>query len=134
MRFLVNVPLIAMAIAAYNALALGGGFFESGSLVASFLLPSGAEVFVTAGDLFVAGGLIALFVEIVKAARIGAATVADHMMSTAAFIVALVEFLLVPFCGTAAFFLLTAMALIDVVAGYSVSIFAARRDFTVDGG
>ncbi len=51
------------------------------------------------------------------------------MLSTATFIVAFIEFLLVPFCGTAAFFFLMIMSLIDVVAGYSVSILVARRDF-----
>ena len=35
------------------------------------------------------------------------------------------------FAGTATFFLLTLMALIDVVAGFSISLFAARRDFSV---
>jgi hypothetical protein len=48
--------------------------------------------------------------------------------------VALLEFLLVPFCGTAAFFFLVIMSLIDVVAGYSVSILSARRDFSVNNG
>jgi hypothetical protein len=43
----------------------------------------------------------------------------------------------VPYCATASFFFLMVMSLIDVVAGYSVSILAARRDFSVghnDGG
>jgi hypothetical protein len=56
------------------------------------------------------------------------------MLSTVTFIVALLEFLLVPFCGTAAFFFLVIMSLIDVVAGYSVSILSARRDFSVNNG
>ena len=70
--------------------------------------------------------------EIIKAARLGAGTIVDHMLSTATFIVALVEFLLVPFCGTAAFFFLMIMSLIDVVAGYTVSILTARRDLSVN--
>jgi hypothetical protein len=53
------------------------------------------------------------------------------MLSTATFIIALIVFLLVQAFGTPAFLMLTLMALVDVVAGYTVSIFAARRDFSV---
>ena len=91
----------------------------------------------TVGNLFVLAGLVALFFEIIKAARLGTGTIIDHMLSTATFIVALVEFLLVPFCATATFFFLMLMSLIDVVAGYSVSILSARRDYSItrnDGG
>jgi hypothetical protein len=75
--------------------------------------------------------LIALFLEVIKAARLGAASVVDHMLSTAAFIAALIGLLLVPSLGTTSFFLLTVMALIDVVAGFTISIFTARRDLNV---
>ena len=44
----------------------------------------------------------------------------------------LVCFLLLDICGTATFFILMVMALIDVVAGFSISIFAVRRDYSVD--
>ncbi|MGH6908071.1 MAG: hypothetical protein ACREDX_09475, partial [Aestuariivirga sp.] len=59
-----------------------------------------------------------------------------HMLSTATFIAAMIEFILVPVCGTVAFFLLMVMALIDVVAGFTISILGARRDYSVsrDGG
>jgi hypothetical protein len=67
-----------------------------------------------------------------KAARPGRATVLDHILSTATFVVALVCFLLLPEAGTATFFLLMVMSLIDVIAGFSISLFAARRDFSVE--
>jgi hypothetical protein len=54
------------------------------------------------------------------------------MLSTATFIIALIVFLLVQAFGTPAFFMLTVMALVDVVAGYTVSIFSARRDYSVN--
>jgi hypothetical protein len=44
----------------------------------------------------------------------------------------LVEFIVAPGAGTATFLLLTLMALLDVIAGFSISIFAARRDFAID--
>ena len=97
-------------------------------------LPSGAAVFFKAGYIFVVAGLVALFFEILKAARASTSIILDHMLSTATFVVALIEFILVPFCGTVAFFLIMVMTLIDVVAGFSVSILGARRDFSVNDG
>jgi hypothetical protein len=131
MRLILSVPLIAIVVAAYNAFNLGGGMLDTDSLLFSWVVPSATEVFFKAGDMFVIAGLVALFFEILKAARAGAGTIADHILSTATLIVALVEFLLVPYCGTVAFFLLMVMALIDVIGGFSVSLLATRRDYTV---
>jgi hypothetical protein len=53
------------------------------------------------------------------------------------FIAALVEFITLKGFGTSAFFLITAMCLFDVVAGYTIAIIAAKRDLSVtppDGG
>ena len=137
MRYILSFPALALVIIAFNALGMAGQWMDSESLYWDGVLPSGAEFYLKVGDLFVVAGLVALFFEIIKAARLGAGTIVDHMLSTATFIVALVEFLLVPFCGTATFFFLMIMTLIDVVAGYSVSILAARRDYSIshnDGG
>jgi hypothetical protein len=137
MRYVLSFPAIALVIIAFNILGVTGQWMDSESLIWDGVLPSDAEFYLKVGDLFVLAGLVALFFEIIKAARLGAGTIVDHMLSTATFIAALVEFLLVPFCGTATFFFLTTMALIDVVAGFSVSILSARRDYSVthnDGG
>ena len=50
------------------------------------------------------------------------------------FIVCLVEFLLVPAFATSVFFLITAMTLLDVLAGFIVTIITARKDFDFGGG
>ncbi len=131
MRYILSIPALALVIFAFNVLGMAGQWMDSESLYWDGMLPSGAEFYLKVGDLFVMAGLVALFFEIIKAARLGAGTIVDHMLSTATFIVALVEFLLVPFCGTATFFFLMLMSLIDVVAGYSVSILAARRDYSI---
>jgi len=41
---------------------------------------------------------------------------------------------LVRFAGNAEFLVLTLMALADVITGFAVTIFAARRDVSVEGG
>ncbi len=131
MRYILSIPALAIVILAFNLLDYSGSMMDTESLYLDQVLPSTAEFYLKVGDLFVLAGLIALFFEIIKAARPGAGAIVDHMLSTATFIVALVEFLLVPFCGTSTFFFLMVMALIDVVAGFSVSILAARRDYSI---
>jgi hypothetical protein len=49
------------------------------------------------------------------------------------FVIAMALFLLVGRFGTSVFFLLTMMALMDTVAGFVVTIVAARRDLAVGG-
>jgi hypothetical protein len=67
----------------------------------------------------------------VKATRTGRGEILNHAFSTLTFVAALVEFLLLKGFATTAFFLLAAMCLFDVVAGYTISIVSARRDFSV---
>jgi len=59
----------------------------------------------------------------------------NHGFSLILFVVCLVEFLLFPAFATSVFFLIMVMTLLDVMAGFMVTIAAARRDFGVaDGG
>ena len=135
MRFLLAVPVLGIVIIAYLVMALGGGLMLDADAFTTSLV-SGAQFTLRSGDFFTLAGLVALFFEMIKAARAGSGTILDHMLSTAVFVAALVCFLLVAACGTATFFLLTVLTLIDVVAGFSVSIFSTRRDYSInrDGG
>ena len=126
MSYIISFPILAIVIAAYLVMAAGGGMMLDADAF-STTLASGAEFTLRGGDFFVIAGLVALFFEMLKAARTTRATVVDHVLSTATFVVALVCFLLVGEAGTPTFFLLMLMTLIDVVAGFSISLFAARR-------
>jgi hypothetical protein len=133
MRIVLSVPLLALVIIFYLLAGLGGGLMLDGDAYAG-TLPSGAIFSLRAGDFFTVAGLIALFFEMLKAARFSVSTVVDHILSTLTFVAALLAFLLVDYCGTATFFLLTVMSLVDVIAGFSVSIFTARRDLSIGNG
>ena len=85
----------------------------------------------TLGDMLIAGTLFLLFIEILKATRTSGNSLVDHALSTIVFIICLIEFLVVPEAATSLFFFITLIALIDVIAGFSVTIRAARRDFAV---
>jgi hypothetical protein len=131
MKYIISIPILAIVIAAYLLMAAGGGMLIDGDAY-SMTLASGAEMTLRTGDFFVIAGLVALFLEMLKAARPGRAAVMDHILSVATFVAALVCFLLLDFAGTATFFLLTLMTLIDVIAGFTISLFAARRDFAIE--
>lgn len=128
MTYIISFPILAIVIAAYLVMAAGGGMMLDADAF-STTLASGAEFTLRGGDFFVIAGLVALFFEMLKAARTTPATVVDHVLSTATLVVALFCFLLVGEAGTPTFFLLLLMTLIDVVAGFSISLFAARRDY-----
>ena len=89
---------------------------------------------VTAGDALLLLSVALLFIEILKATSTGTATIFNHAVSMLIFIVCLVEFLLFPQFATSVFFILTMMALLDVLAGVMVTIVSARRDFAVGEG
>ena len=52
----------------------------------------------------------------------------------ALFIVMLIEFLLVRQAGTSTFFLLTMISLVDVLAGFIVSIRSSQRQVEIETG
>jgi hypothetical protein len=69
-----------------------------------------------------------LFVELLKSTTSRKIAIINHSLSMVLFIACLVEFLLFPAFGTSIFFLLTVMVLLDVLAGFIVTIVSARRD------
>ncbi len=133
MRFLSAFPFLALALIAYNVFAFSGTLDLQADMFVYDMM-SGATFALSSGDVLILVSLGLLFLEVIKAASIGTATILDHILSTGVFIIALVEFLLVKQAGTAVFLILVVMCLIDVVAGYSVSIRSARRDLNVGYG
>ena len=133
MRFLSAFPFLALALIAYNVFAFSGSLDLQADMFVYDMM-SGATFALSSGDVLILVSLGLLFLEVIKAASIGTATILDHILSTGVFIIGLIEFLLVKQAGTAVFLILVVMCLIDVVAGYSVSIRSARRDLNVGYG
>lgn len=125
------LPLLVLPLVIYNIVAfvafggVGGGWAGA---VLSIPMVSRAVWGLTAGDLLLLVGLVCLFFEILKSTRTGSASIIEHILSTGVFVIFLVEFLLVGAAATSTFFILMVMSLIDVVAGFSVSITSAERD------
>ncbi|MGE0211508.1 MAG: hypothetical protein AB7S41_07425 [Parvibaculaceae bacterium] len=126
------LPLLVVVLGVYNFIA----FTNIGSLEVAalhFSLLSGATVSITWGQLIILAALMLLFVEVLKSARASNTAIVDHILSTLVFIAALIEFMVVREAGTPTFLVLVVICLIDVVAGYTVSIRHARRDFALGG-
>ncbi|NIV72362.1 MAG: hypothetical protein GWN44_06610 [Calditrichae bacterium] len=98
------------------------------------MLPSNHAWQPTMHDIVLMIGLLVLYFEIVKSTKTGSTTVVDHTLSTFVFIAYLLEFLMAPIVADSTFVLLGCMSLLDVLAGFTITIVAARRDFSVGGG
>jgi len=118
-------PLLVIPLLAYVIFAVAGADFSASRF--PITLPSMGVWQLTLGDTLVAVGLFLLFFEILKATRAGGNSIVDHALATIVFVVSLILFLIWDQAATSTFFLLMVMALIDVIAGFSVSLNAARR-------
>jgi hypothetical protein len=132
---MVAIPLMLIPFILYN-LAMVGAFGAGGvgaleTTVVSVNMMSGATWTMSLGDLFIVVSLIILFLEILKATRRSSVALLDHLFSMALFIVFLVEFLLVQGAATQIFFILMLICLVDVIAGFTVSIKSASRDVAI---
>jgi hypothetical protein len=129
-------PLLALPVLLYNLVALtfAGGLKALDASprltqpLFSITTPSHVEWPVSLGDILLAASLVVLFIELLKATNSRSAAIINHSLSMVLFIGCLVEFLLLPACATSTFFLLMVMVLLDVLAGFVMTIVAARRD------
>ncbi|MEO6013446.1 MAG: hypothetical protein ABIQ30_07685 [Devosia sp.] len=127
-------PLLIIPFVIYNLLALTlFGMNPAGwsKQLFSITMVSGTPWALTWGDLLLVVGLVCLFFEVLKSTNTGRASVVEHMASTALFVVFLIEFLLFGLAASSVFFLLMIMAVVDVVAGFTISITGAGRDVTM---
>lgn len=127
-------PLLVVPFVLYNIVAfLFFGGSPAGWTNGLFTIPmvSGTPWAITAGDFLLVIGIICLFVEVLKSTNAGRSSIVEHMLSMVLFVAFLIEFLLAGAASSSVFFLLMVMALIDVVAGFTVSITSAGRDVTM---
>lgn len=122
-------PFMVLAVAAYAVVValLGAPLVHE---IVGFGLPSGERFALTTSEALLAFATIVLFFEIMNASSARSSSIINHGLSMLVFIACFVAFLMLPGFGTGTFLIITLMALVDVVAGYSISILTARRDMT----
>lgn len=127
MSWIRSIPLLLFVFIAYNLVAASGPTSLT-AVVFQATLISGVHWLFTASDLLLALGLVALCVEMFKATGSTNASIIDHAFSMLLFVAFLVEFITYSAAGTSTFFLMMLMSFVDVLAGFTVTIAAARRD------
>ena len=130
-----SFPLMFIAVLIYNlvwaanwSMGSGGSMNDILTTGLPWLMFSGDIWTFTFGDFIVLVSLALLFVEVVKSTRTNSAEVLNHALSVLVFVVALVEFIVIKGFSTSTFFLILAMCVFDIVAGFTISIVAAKRD------
>ena len=131
-----TLPLLALPVIGYNLLVFAlvpsnrHGVADGRMLEPLLRVPmaSGGQWSVTLGDLVVASSLLILFVELLKSTGSRHIAIINHSLSMLLFIGCLVEFLLFRAFATTAFFMVTLMVLLDVLAGFVMTIVTARRE------
>ncbi len=142
MRIFTVFPLLLIPVAIYNVIALSGQEFASAEYVRARLdqdfqsipMASDALWHITPGHALIALTVLFLFFELIKSTGTGRAAIMNHAFSMVLFIVCLVEFLMFQAFATSVFFLIMMMCLLDVMAGFIVTIVSARRDFGMAEG
>lgn len=139
---LIALPLLAIPVVLYNIVILFGS--GSGGIAAAdetlrqamFSIPmaSGASWNVGIGDLILFLSLILLFFELLKSTSSQKVAIVNHALSMILFVVCLVEFLLIRGFATSTFFLIVTMVMLDVLAGFIVTIISARKDLDFGAG
>ncbi|MBL0968983.1 MAG: hypothetical protein IBJ02_07715 [Brevundimonas sp.] len=143
---LIALPLLVIPVVLYNLVVLtsvlGGGDGSAAAAGADavlrdpmFSIPmaSGASWNVGAGDLILFLSLILLFFELLKSTSSQKVAIVNHALSMILFVICLVEFLLIKGFATSTFFLIVTMVMLDVLAGFIVTIISARKDLDFGG-
>ena len=130
------IPLIAVALILYNVVVLLGGEAPPSEILATKLfeipmLNQDVMWVFTWGDFLILLVFVLLFIELLKATYTSSASLLDHGLSMIVFVVCLIEFLLVRQAASSVVLFMMMGGLIDVVAGYTIGIRVARRDFSI---
>lgn len=133
------VPLLVFPLVFYNLVVLTGiapapvGDWMTQAIFRVGMF-SGDSWGVSFADVFTGLSLLLLFVEIVKATRTDAMSIVNHGLSMMLSVVCIIQFVTISGFSNSVFFLLTLMTVLDVVAGFTITIVAAKRDFGSSGG
>jgi hypothetical protein len=119
--YLIAFPLLLIPFALYNMIIflLDMPFSDT---VFSIPLIAGRRLPVTTGDLLVMLGMLLLYVEVLKAARLGMKGVMDHVLAFALFVGMAVELVMAERATTTTLLLLTVLAFVDVITGISLAV------------
>ena len=124
--YLIGFPLLLIPFALYNIVVFVLNMPLSDT-VYSVPLPDDRSMPVSTGDLIVLIAMLLLYIEILKAARLGK-TAIDHILSFVLLAAMASQLVLVPRAMTPTLMLLTVLGFVDFIAGLSVPRPMARPE------
>jgi hypothetical protein len=139
-----NIPFTLIPLILFNIVAflVYGPLPEAGTAttelygwertLVSLPLFSGQSWHLTAGDLLIVVALFCLFGEVLGATNLANRAIGNHLVSILVLIVYVIEFVVVERAAQSVFFILTIIALIDVLAGIVITIRLASRDIAFE--
>ena len=125
-------PFTIVTLVIFNIVIIFSGADVWANVLFEVTLFSGEPWALTTGDLMVVAGLLVLLAEVLRATTIDRRAITNHVVSVVVLLIYVVEFVVVAEAGNSTFFILTMIALVDVLAGVVVTIRLATRDFAVD--
>lgn len=146
MKIFSQIPLFLIVLAVYNVLALtttgwvspatveAGVAGSESKLLWEVTLVSGAQWKLHFNDLILLFGVIILYFELFKSTRTHVGSIIEHVFSMFVFIAFLIEFIVIEPCGNSTFLILTLLSMLDVIAGFTITISTARRDLAIPHG
>lgn len=106
---------------------------EYNTLIFSIELPSRQIWHLTMGQLIIFLGVLILYIELFKSTQTSQVSIIDHTLSMFVFIGYFGLFLSKGWANNDVFLILMAMSFLDVIAGFTITIATARRDFSLGG-
>lgn len=128
-------PLLTIILIVFNIIA-----FFAGENTQVFLntdlfhktMKSGADFSLNPNEILILFALFLLFFEIFKSTRASDTSIVEHIFSLFIFLIFLMEFIFWDRLTCASFLIVGCMSLLDVIAGFTISITAARRDIGIE--
>jgi hypothetical protein len=130
-RCLIAFPLLIIPFVLYNMVAFLLNL-DFGTTLFNVPLLSGRSMAVGTGDMLVLLAVLLLYVEILKATRLSNKAIMDHVLSMILFLAMAMEFISVQRAATSTFLILVALAFVDVIGGFTITIRTAQRDIAVE--
>ena len=129
--YLIAFPLLIIPFVLYNMIAFLLSLEFSTPLFNVPLL-SERSMSVNTGDMLVILAVLLLYLEILKATRLSSKAIMDHVLSMILFLGMAIEFIAVRQAATSTFLILVALAFVDVIGGFTISIRTAQRSVMVE--
>ncbi len=125
-----NIPFTIVPLVVFNLVILFSEPTVWDNVIFTLPLFSGVDWPLRVGDLMVIVGLLALMGEVFRATSMARNAVTNHLLSIIVLIIYVIEFVVLGDAANSTFFILTIIALIDVLTGVVVTLRLATRDIT----